>query len=57
MSLPPFAQGSIPGGVAGPLPVREFHPLEAPSFAWRAEVGAREVIQNSDILPVGKMTR
>src|ERR1700730_13384131 len=35
MSLPPSAQGSIPGGVASPLPVRDFHPLEAPDFPWR----------------------
>src|SRR5437899_6445177 len=45
MSLPPSAQGSIAGGVAFPLPVRESHPLEAPSLAWRAEIRAGEVIQ------------
>jgi methionine synthase II (cobalamin-independent) len=27
----------FPVGWLPPLPVREFHPLEAPSFAWRAE--------------------
>src|SRR5439155_18713732 len=42
MSLPPSGQGSIAGGVAFPLPVRQSHPLEAPSLAWRAEV-VREV--------------
>src|SRR5450755_4260108 len=45
MSLPPCAQGSIAGGMANPLPVRESHPLEAPSFAWRAKVRGGEVIQ------------
>ena len=25
-------------GGSFPLPVREFHPLEAPSLAWRAEL-------------------
>src|ERR1700678_1767903 len=37
MSSPPQAQGSIPGGAAYPLPVRELHPLEAPGLAWRTE--------------------
>ncbi len=27
------------------LPVRESHPLEAPSLAWRAEVGARQIVK------------
>jgi hypothetical protein len=27
------------------LPVRESHPLEAPSLAWRAEVGAGQIIE------------
>ena|SRR6202035_1994741 len=39
MSLPPQAQGSIPGGVAYPLPGRDFHPLEAPDFPWRTVDG------------------
>src|SRR5437867_12080326 len=46
MSLPPSAQGSIAGGVAFPLPVRESHPLEAPSLAWRAEVGTDIQLKN-----------
>src|SRR5207247_5035515 len=30
---------------AFPLPVRESHPLEAPSLAWRAEVGTRHIVE------------
>jgi hypothetical protein len=32
-------------GWLSPLPVREFHPLEAPSLAWRAKVGARQIVE------------
>jgi hypothetical protein len=35
----------FPVGWLCPLPVRELHPLEAPSFAWRAEVCARQVVE------------
>src|SRR5215831_11507803 len=38
MSLPPCAQDSVPSEVACLLPGREFHPLEAPGFAWRTKV-------------------
>ena len=31
----------FPVGWLPPLPVREFHPLEAPSLAWRAEVATQ----------------
>jgi hypothetical protein len=27
------------------LPVRESHPLEAPSLAWRAEIGAGQIVE------------
>ena len=37
MSLPPCAQDSVPGGLAGPLPGRALHPLEAPGSAWRTK--------------------
>src|ERR671931_1773658 len=46
MSLPPCAQDSVPGEVAGLLPGRELHPLEAPGFAWRTETGADVALQN-----------
>jgi hypothetical protein len=35
----------FPVGWLFPLLVREFHPLEAPSFAWRTDVGAGQVLQ------------
>src|SRR5215471_11184414 len=35
----------FPVGWLPPLPVREFHPLETPSFAWRAKIGAGQVIE------------
>src|SRR4030081_321831 len=35
----------FPVGRLHPLPVRESHPLEAPSLAWRAEVGRGQVVE------------
>ena len=35
----------FPVGWLGPLPEREFHPLDAPSLAWRAEVRARQIVE------------
>ena len=40
----------FPVGRLDPLPVRESHPLEAPSLAWRAEVGARQIGYNQVII-------
>jgi hypothetical protein len=37
VSLPSRAQDSVPGKVAGLLPGRELHPLEAPGLPWRTE--------------------
>src|SRR5437868_15437870 len=42
----------FPVGRLHPLPVREFHPLEAPSLAWRAEVGARQLIEEHVVADV-----
>src|SRR3982074_1892785 len=35
----------FPVGRLHPLPVRESHPLEAPSLAWRAEIGAGQIVE------------
>ena len=40
----------FPVGRLDPLPVRESHPLEAPSLAWRAEIGAGQVGYNQVII-------
>ena len=34
------------------MPVRESHPLEAPSLAWRAEIGARQVVKQHVVADV-----
>src|SRR5438105_3326029 len=39
-------------GRLDPLPVRESHPLEAPSLAWRAEIGARQIIEQHVVADV-----
>src|ERR1700745_129064 len=42
----------FPVGRLHPLPVRESHPLEAPSLAWRAEIGARQIVQQHVVADV-----
>ena len=35
----------FPVGWLRPFPVRDLHPLEAPSLAWRAKISRREVVE------------
>src|SRR3979490_1055213 len=42
----------FPVGRLHPLPVRESHPLEAPSLAWRAKIGARQVVEQHVVADV-----
>src|ERR1700716_140278 len=46
----------FPVGRLHPLPVRESHPLEAPSLAWRAEISARQVVEQHVVADVEQVS-